>query len=200
MSKLERKEIMTDKGAQNFPGPGYYHPNKYNSSVMKHFPVWSVYKTERDESKNEHAKKKERITTPGPGYYNLNQGRIPGGPVYTLAKKFKEKKMDDYPGPGNYSVVNIHFPSEPKFSMGKDKKLEENNKQALKDGYPGPGAYNIKDGSLFSKSVHFTKDKKFKDKKFVTPGPGQYKIPTAFDYINDYTRSKGVFDPTFKYV
>jgi len=200
MSKLERKEIMTDKGAQNFPGPGYYHPNKYNSSVMKHFPVWSMYKTERDESKNEHAKKKERLTTPGPGYYNLNQGRIPGGPVYTLAKKFKEKKLVDYPGPGNYSVVNIHYPSEPKFSMGKEKKLEENNKQAIKDGYPGPGAYNIKDGSLFSKSVHFTKDKKFKDKKFVTPGPGQYKIPTAFDYINDYTRSKGVFDPTFKYV
>ena len=109
-------------------------------------------------------------TTPGPGYYNLNQGRIPGGPVYTLAKKFKEKK------------------------------LEENNKQAIKDGYPGPGAYNVKNGSLFSKNVRFTKDKKFKDKKFVTPGPGQYKIPTAFDYINDYTRSKGVFDPTFKYV
>ena len=63
MSKLERKEIMTDKGAQNFPGPGYYHPKKYNSSVMKHFPVWSMYKTERDESKNEHAKKKERLTS-----------------------------------------------------------------------------------------------------------------------------------------
>ena len=139
-------------------------------------------------------------TTPGPGYYNLNQGRIPGGPVYTLAKKFKEKKLVDYPGPGNYSVVNIYYPSEPKFSMGKEKKLEENNKQAIKDGYPGPGAYNVKNGSLFSKNVRFTKDKKFKDKKFVTPGPGQYKIPTSFDYINDYTRSKGVFDPTFKYV
>ena len=151
MSKLERKEIMTDKGAQNFPGPGYYHPKKYNSSVMKHFPVWSMYKTERDESKNEHAKKKERLTTPGPGYYNLNQGRIPGGPVYTLAKKFKEKKLVDYPGPGNYSVVNIYYPSEPKFSMGKEKKLEENNKQAIKDGYPGPGALMLKMVAYFQK-------------------------------------------------
>ena len=199
MSKLERKNISTDKGAESFPGPGYYHPNKYNSSVMKHFPVWSMYKTERDESKNGHSKKKERITTPGPGYYNLNQGRIPGGPVYSLAKKLKGKKLPDYPGPGNYSAVNVHYPSEPKFSMGKEKKLEENEKQAIKDGYPGPGAYNVKD-NLFSKSVNFTRDKKFRDKKFITPGPGQYKIPTAFDYINDYTRSKGTFDPTFKYV
>ena len=199
MSKLERKELMSDKGAVNFPGPGYYHPNKYNSSVMRHFPVWSYYRSERDESKNEQAKKKEKITTPGPGYYNLNQGRIPNGPVYTLAKKLKAKKIQDYPGPGNYSVVSVHFPSEPKFSMGKDKKLEDNNKEAIKNGYPGPGTYNVKD-ELFSKSVHFTKDKKFREKKFITPGPGQYKIPTAFDYISDYTRSRGAFDPKFKYV
>ena len=199
MSKLERKEVVTDKGSLNFPGPGYYHPNKYNASVMKHFPMWSLYKSERDESKNEQAKKKQRIVTPGPGYYNLNQGRLPLGPKYSLAKKLKERKIDNYPGPGNYSVVSIHFPSEPKFSMGKDKKLEENNKEAIKNGFPGPGAYNIKP-DLFSKYIHFTKDKKFRDKKYDVPGPGHYKIPTSFDNINDYTRSKGVFDPTFKSV
>ena len=200
MSKLERKEVMTDKGAESFPGPGHYHPNKYNASVMKHFPVWSVYKSERDESKNEQAKKKQKITTPGPGHYNLNQGRIPCGPVYTLAKRFKAKKVQDYPGPGNYSVVNVHYPSEPKYSMGKEKKCEENNKQAIKEGFPGPGAYNVKDIGLFEKSIRFTKDKKFREKKYVTPGPGQYKIPTSFDNISDYTRSKGNFNPAFKYV
>ena len=199
MSKLERKDIISDKGAVDFPGPGYYHPNKYNASVMKHFPVWSIYKSERDENNNKHAKKKARIITPGPGYYDLKQGRMPGGPVFTMAKKFKKKKKDDTPGPGAYSLVEVHFPAEPKFSIGKEKKCEENDKQAIKEAFPGPGTYNVKD-NLFSKSVHFTKDKKYRDKTFVAPGPGQYKIPTAFDYINDYTRAKGVFDPSFKYV
>ena len=209
MSKLERKEVITDKGAINNPGPGYYHPNKYNSSVMKHFPIWSLYKAERDESKNEQAQKKQRITTPGPGYYTINQGKIPNGPVYTMAKRFKQKKIVDYPGPGNYSVVNVHFPCEPKYSIGKEKRSEEIKKQdenkddkGKKDKnviFPGPGAYNVRD-NLFSKCVHFTKEKKFRVKKDIIPGPGQYKIPTSFDYISDYTRSKGAFDPSFKSV
>ena len=199
ISNSKKKETISDKGKINTPGPGYYKPNKYNASVMKHFPAWSIYKSERDESKNENAKKKAKIITPGPGHYNLKQGRMPEGPMYTLAQKFKEKKIDDYPGPGKYSIVNVIYPCEPQFSMGKEKKLEENNKQNNKAVFPGPGAYNVKD-NLFTKGVQFTKDKKFKEKRFITPGPGQYKIPTSFDYINDYTRSKGFFDPTFKYV
>ena len=209
MSKLERKDTTSDKGAKQFPGPGYYHPNKYNSSVMTHFPMWSLYRSERDESKNEQAKKKQRITTPGPGYYNINQGRIPCGPIYSLAQKFKEKKLDNTPGPGQYNSVIVHLPCEPKFSMGKekrsedDKKEEENdNKKIKKDKntvLPGPGAYNVKD-QLFTKSVQFTKAKKLSNKISDVPGPGHYKIPTAFDYINDYTRSKGAFNPQFKYV
>ena len=41
----------------------------------------------------------------------------------------------------------------------------------------------------------------FKNKiKFMVPGPGQYRIPTSFDYISNLTREKGMFDPTFRYV
>lgn len=54
----KKKETFSDKGTINFPGPGYYKPNKYNSSVMKYFPAWSIYRSERDESKDEIAKKK----------------------------------------------------------------------------------------------------------------------------------------------
>ena len=36
--------------------------------------------------------------------------------------------------------------------------------------------------------------------KFMVPGPGQYKIPTSFDYISNLTREKGMFDPTYRYV
>ncbi len=66
--------------------------------------------------------------------------------------------------------------------------------------FPGPGQYNVKDQQLFTKGIRFGKEKKLVDKKSDVPGPGHYKIPTAFDYVNDYTRSKGVFNPAFKFV
>ena len=50
MAKSKRKDLNTDKSSLNFPGPAHYHPNKYNASVMKQFPIWSLYKSERDES------------------------------------------------------------------------------------------------------------------------------------------------------
>ena len=200
MSKLERKDLRSDKSALGFPGPGHYHPNKFNSSSMKQFPIWSLYKSERDESKQGQNLKKDRIQTPGPGHYTINHGALPNGPKYSMGKKLKKKKKEGVPGPGKYNSVDVHFPCEPKYSIGKEKKCEDNNKQAIKDGYPGPGRYNVKDDNIFTKGTHFPKDKRVKDKKIVTPGPGQYRIPTAFDYISDYTRSKGAFDPTFKYV
>ena len=198
-SKLTRKDVSSDKSAPNYPGPADYRPNKYNSSVMKQFPVWSIYKSERDENSHKlKSRKKDRIITPGPGQYNIKNGQMPNGPHYTMGKRLKRNKSMIVPGPGDYKAVDVHLPCEPKYSIGKEKKCE-NNKQAIKDGYPGPDKYNVKD-NLFTKGVNFTKDKRVKDKKYITPGPGQYRIPTAFDYINEYTRSKGAFDPTFKYV
>ena len=168
---------------------------------MKQFPVWSIYKSERDESKQGQSKKKERIITPGPGHYNIKNGRIPDGPMYSMAKRLKKSKSQVFPGPGKYNSINVHFPNEPKYSIGKEQKFEDNNKESIKKypGPPGPGKYDVKD-NLFPKGINFTKDKRVKEKKYIVPGPGQYRIPTAFDYINDYTRAKGIFDPTFKYV
>ena len=209
MAKSKRKDLNTDKSSLNFPGPAHYHPNKYNASVMKQFPIWSLYKSERDESLQGKSKKKERIFTPGPGHYNINHGRIPNGPLYSMGRKLKRTKSALTPGPGQYDSINVHFPCEPKYSMGKEKRCEDDNKKSDKDNkdnknkklvFPGPGQYNVKDDNLFTKGTIFTRDKRSAEKKFITPGPGQYKIPTAFDYINEYTRSKGVFDPTFKYV
>ena len=211
MPKSKRKDLNSDKYSLNYPGPGHYRPNKYNSSVMKQFPAWSIYKSERDESKQGKSKKKDRIITPGPGHYNLKHGRIPGGPMYSMGKKLKKNKSVVMPGPGNYNAVEVHFPCEPKYSIGKEKRCEDDNTTRDSDAkdnkakikqkieYPGPGKYNIKD-NLFTKGTHFARDKRSREKKFNTPGPGQYKIPTAFDYINDYTRAKGIFDPSFKYV
>ena len=74
--------------------------------------------------------------------------------------------------------------------------LEE---EIIKDGFPGPSNYTIIDNK-FNNVGNFTKDKRYKDIKFIVPGPGQYKIPTSFDYIADYTRQSGNFNPIFKYV
>ena len=37
-------------------------------------------------------------------------------------------------------------------------------------------------------------------KQIIYPGPGDYKIPTSFDYISNLTRERGFFDPRFRYV
>ena len=64
---------------------------------------------------------------------------------------------------------------------------------------------NIPSDIVNNKGFSFPKaesgNKKSKNKnKIIYPGPGDYKIPTSFDYINNITREKGFFDPKYKYV
>lgn len=204
MPKLERKDTTTDKYSINYPGPWHYNPKKINSSVMRQYPSWSIYKSERDESKQGSPKiKKDKYNTPGPGYYQSKNGTIPQGPQYTmrqrLYKMIKKKNKDpEPPGPGAYNAVKSHFPCEPAYSIGKELRTKEVNKKNEKE-TPGPANYNVHD-STFVKGVKFTREARMNQKRYISPGPGQYKIPTSFDYIPDYTRSKGAFDPTFKFV
>ena len=64
---------------------------------------------------------------------------------------------------------------------------------------------NIPSVIINNKGFTFPKEEKWdiitgtKNKNFF-PGPGDYKIPTSFDYINNITREKGIFDPKYKYV
>lgn len=200
MSKLKRKEIGNDKFISMCPGPDKYQPDKFVSSTITKYPKWSVGKANRDEDAKVPGSKKKRIQTPGPGHYRINNGYLPEGPKYSMAKKLANEKPNKNPGPADYNTlgVTLHLPNEPKFSIGKEKK-GDNMKQAIKDGYPSSAKYYVKD-SQFTGGITIPKDARYKEPKFVVPGPGQYRIPTAFDYINDYTRLKGVFDPTFKYV
>ena len=199
MSKLEREVPGSDKYLLTCPGPEKYNPDKNVSSTMKKFPVWGMSKANRDENEKVKGSKKVRVQTPGPGSYHSNYGNLPNGPKFSMAKKLKKKKKEERPGPGKYEIVYIHFPSEPKFSFGKEKRKDEKISQLIKDGFPGPSNYTIND-SKFNNVGNFTKDKRYKDSKFITPGPGAYRIPTAFDYIADYTRQKGSFNPVYKYV
>ena len=54
--------------------------------------------------------------------------------------------------------------------------------------------------NFLPKELVLQKIKELKKKKFITSGLGQYRIPKAFDYINDYTRTKDIFEPIFKYL
>ena len=82
--------------------------------------------------------------------------------------------------------------------MGK-KYEDEHIKQVKKDNYPGPGTYTTNDVKL-TNEITFPKNGKDKRKKLELPGPGSYRIPTAFDYISDLSREKGNWNPTFRYV
>ena len=67
---------------------------------------------------------------------------------------------------------------------------------------------NIPNVIINNKGFTFPKEEKWdiitgiKNKKNnnIFPGPGDYKMPTSFDYINSITRVKGIFDPKYKYV
>ena len=165
---------------------------------MKQFPIWTMSK-EGKEKKDGKKTKIKRVQTPGPGHYNLKIGNLPNGPVYSMGKKLKKKEKENWPGPGKYEAVSVHFPTEPKFSFGKEERKDDKLKTTIKEGYPGPNKYKTSD-SKFNNVGNFTRDKRYKDQKFITPGPGQYRIPTAFDYLADYTRQGGSFNPIYKYV
>ena len=199
MSKLEREKIGSDKYLLTSPGPEKYNPDKNVSSTMKKYPIWSLSKANRDENEKVKGSKKVRVQTPGPGHYHNKNGNIPNGPKFSMAKKLEKKKKEEKPGPGKYEVVYVHFPSEPKFSFGKEKRKDDRIEKLIKDGFPGPSNYTIID-SKFNNVGHFTKDKRYKDNKFIVPGPGKYRIPTAFDYLAEYTRHGGSFNPIFKNV
>lgn len=182
----------------NFPGPEKYNPNKFVSSTVNKFPVWSMGKANKDEDAPVQGSKKKRSETPGPGKYDSKCGLIGGGPHYSMAEKFKEKKPADFPGPGQYKTVVMHLHNEPKYSIGKELRDDE-MKLVKKNNYPAPSKYTVKD-SKHTGEISFPKDKKLKEQKAWVPGPGAYRIPTAFDYISNLTREGGAFDPTFRYV
>ena len=198
MSKLSREKTATssDKYLLTTPGPQKYHPNKYVSSTMKKFPIWTMNKDGKDKKKKSKVK---RIQTPGPGHYTIKNGLLPSGPVYSMAKRFKKKEKNVWPGPGKYEAVNVHFQTEPKYSFGKEERKDDKLATTKKDNFPGPNKYKTED-SKFNNVGNFTRDKRYKDEKFITPGPGTYKIPTSFDYIAEYSRQSGSFNPNFKYV
>lgn len=198
ISRCKKTNFIDEKS--NVPGPGSYNPNKYLLSVMKQVPVWSIYNSERDKSiRGYKYGKRNRMKTPGPGHYNVKNGNIPNGPTYTIGQRLKRSKSMLVPGPGAYDLLKIQdHPSEPKYSFGKEKRKSEIEEQ-IKVNFPGPCKYDIKVNN-FTKGMSFNKEKRMKNNKVITPGPGQYKIPTSFNSLSEYARARGLFESAFRYV
>ena len=191
MSKLKRPEVGSDKFLLSTPGPDIYNPDKQYLSTWTIFPAWNWHMQVK-KSKS-HSSKKDK-NTPGPGEYKLNN-EIGLGPKYTFRKKLKKSKKDNFPGPGSYNIHTVIF-NGPSYTMGarEKEKVIENNKKDNK-------SFKIENPvNKESKGFSFPKAE-FKNKiKFIVPGPGQYRIPTSFDYISNLTREKGMFDPSYRYV
>ena len=64
---------------------------------------------------------------------------------------------------------------------------------------PGPGNYNIK-CDVITPAFKFGTDKRGVAIKNDTPGPGQYRIPSAISDVPDYVRGSSGFNSNFRYI
>jgi hypothetical protein len=159
------------------PGPGHYHPeNRINRTFCYTFGL----KT----------KIKRRDPTPGPGNYSLRKDKDLIVPSYLFGK---EKRVDEIvkrrkyiPGPGKYEYfadfIKIHKPN---YSFGRQKKNRDDSSLS-----PGPGAYNYKEfigKEATKKTIGMKHSLSCKD---ITPGPGQYRLINANNYLHKNPNTK----------
>ena len=195
-TKFKIKKLPNDKEQISPPGP-IYNPNPEFSSTFYQSPKWSwaLSKAKRDQDEsNKNSKRKEN--TPGPGEYNYKKDNIPQGPQYTMGKLLKKIKIMNFPGPGEYSIKEKK--SNWGYTMGKVERYED-LKNIEKEDLPGPGKYTVKDIDIV-KCFTFSKSKKIPKRKDSFPGPGAYKIPSSFNYINNMSRERGAYNPRFKFI
>lgn len=194
ISKSLRPDETRNKWRMSCPGPEKYNPKDNVSSKHINFPSWKFSGTKRDDA----SIGKDRIKNPAPGQYNVKNGTFPEGVKYTISKRLLSRKGWVTPGPGAYQTVVVHHENEPKYSFPKGNRSDD-VKRVKKNNYPGVGSYNYKDSEL-TKPITFPKGKKSNELVKVPGGPGMYRIPCRFNDINNMTREKGVWDPTFKWV
>ena len=76
----------------NFPGPEKYKPDYEKNSIYKKNPIWTFYKTNRNEDKKIKNSKIVKFSTPPLGYYTVRNGTIPQGLKYSFF--WREKKRN----------------------------------------------------------------------------------------------------------
>lgn len=206
ISKLSRKEISRNRKDVN-PDRPELEPNYLATSKFERGPKWAFSKTNKDDDAPVDGSRKKKFFTPDPTKYYPQNNLIPQGPAFTMRFKPIKKEQKDEVGPGKYSPTTINHGNEPKYSFEKGQRSDP-TKEAKKNNYPSPGSYNIKDPMLtreitFPKHGSVPANRRVRNELLILRekmGPGSYRIPTSFDYINNMARDGAAFDPTYKFV
>jgi len=109
------------------------------------------------------------------------------------------QNKNSLPGPGNYNSDKVNYTTNkaPTWRIGTATR-EDNMKNIMRQNFPGPGNYhtlNSEKGPKYS----FGHDQRVKSaSSTVTPGPGQYKLPTTIFNVPNFVT--GGWDPNFKFV
>lgn len=153
------------------PGPG-----EYNIDQIKSRTGYSISKAKRQNAiSSNYSYNKLNDDLPGPGQYDNSIYSIKSA-GYTFSKLCKYKMNENSPGPGQYNVETaIIKPKIPGWKLPTSKR-EELFKQDLLS--PGPSDYSINHKSI-SNSSTFGKAKKELSQSDLSPGPGQYDIPSS---------------------
>ncbi|MCQ2816452.1 MAG: hypothetical protein MJ252_04210 [archaeon] len=192
-SKL-KKDINYDNKR---PGVGQYNTESNKDFGKGEKNKFTISKSQRsklvDESKtSSSAKNKNDIKALEPGKYDIKSS-IGSGRKALLRGKPKELPRCKTPGPGSYRYEDAKMRTlkkSPSYGIGIGNKtniIRKDNKA-----YPGPGKYTLREGFDVSdkgkiKANTFAKDKRMKEIRFKTPGPGHYKLPCSFGYTAPYS-------------
>jgi hypothetical protein len=158
------------------PSPDSYNQNSYDSR-KKSVPAFAFGNSNRPPLAN-------TGFTPGPGRYN-SPSKIIEKSGYYMGEKLNKKKKEDYPGPANYSPNNETVKLKSPYCKIGLSKRGSNNK--FQESVPGPGNYKFHNPML-DKGPHvgIGTERRSKDLKSYTPGPGAYKIPVRIMDVPRY--------------
>jgi hypothetical protein len=157
-------------------------------------------------------------SVPGPGSYQLQSKIGKEGAKYTISGKSPSGKLysdsaftpQSVPGPGTY-ITTSSSPGKYFISTFKSSpipviapKSHKRFKSQQDPNFPGPGSYNfeekfLKTGCILSKYKYegarkFSQSSReiFEKQKFEIPGPGSYKLPSEFGYVEVKKRTLSV--------
>lgn len=195
-SKSEKLKLFDNK----VPGVCKYSPicnTDFGKGTQNKF---TMSKTERkgmvDLSKTSSSvKNKDDIKALEPGKYDIVSSFGKGGTKPLLRGKPKDIKPFEVPGPGKYDTENAKIKTlrkNPTTCMGFGNRIDITAKE-IKKNIPGfqyeiKSEFDVKDKNKI-KAHTFAKDKRMKDIKNGTPGPGKYQIPCSFGVIPAYEKS-----------
>ena len=191
------KYDFTKNGKGN-PGPNAYFP--INNTIMSEMKNGKSFGVSRDKITNNGLTQilKNSSLIPGPGTYNPALLKSYQTVSFHIKPESKKSPLSEI-GPGSYKINSTFEPNKPIFNskhqsvkgvkFGNPSKISKNkdeNSNYLPPVYDMTYAINVK-GNYYNSKYSNSKCRSFgkstrdsKGKANMTPGPGQYKMPSEF--------------------